>query len=129
MAGQGRSEEGWGAAAATGRGKLARPSWKAMSRSPAMMRGGVHERWQGTLLRSGFGSTARGRSAASVCRRVLVVLLWRMVARRAASVDVAAAAVARQRCPAMAPEQETEREREGRKRKREKTERRESTEI
>ena len=85
MAGQGRSVEGWGAAAATGRGKLAHPSWKAMSRSAAMVRGGVHERWQGTLLRSGFGSTARGRSTASVCHRVLVVLLWRVVARRAAA--------------------------------------------
>ena len=82
-----------------------------------MMRGGVHERWQGTLLRSGFGSTTRGRSAASVCRRVLVVLLWRVVARRVAAVDVAVAAVARQRCPAMAPEQETE---EGGRRKKEK---------
>ena len=40
---------------------------------------------QGTLLRSGPGSTACERLAASVCHRVLVVLLWRVVARRTAA--------------------------------------------
>jgi len=40
---------------------------------------------QATLLRSSPGSTACGRLAASVCHRVLVVLLWRVVARHAAT--------------------------------------------
>ena len=59
---------------------------------------------------------ACGSSAASGCRHVLVVLLWRVVARRAAAVGVAIAAAAR---AAVAPEKNRggreKEEREGRR--------------
>ena len=72
----------------------------------------------GRLLCSTPLSTACGRSAAPGCRHFLVVLLWRVVARRAAADDIARAASPAAH-PAVAPEKEQRREREGRKRREE----------
>ena len=96
--------------------QAASSSWKAMSRSEARRRGGVDERWQDTLLRSGSGSTACVRElgcawlSSSIRRGMAVGACSR---RRSLGQRGFAAHLA------MAPEKEQRREREGRKRREE----------